>query len=205
MPSPSTPDDPAAPSSTAPLRALAHPMRSRLLQRLRALDRATATDLARDLGTNTGATSYHLRRLAEAGLVEDTGEGTGRRRIWRPASEDRRWTAGDVADDTDAETALTWLDRDYLQLLADRSSRWLDVEREWPLPWREALGVRDDHVVATAEQVVAMQEEISAVIERYRRVGQGNPTARRVSVWTVSYPIDLDSPPRRDVEISRSR
>ncbi|WP_242653142.1 winged helix-turn-helix domain-containing protein, partial [Intrasporangium flavum] len=55
------------------LRVLAHPLRSRLLGALRRGGPATATDLAAALGTNSGATSYHLRKLESVGLVEDTG------------------------------------------------------------------------------------------------------------------------------------
>lgn len=198
MPTPLDPNDPRTVRlDTTSLKVLAHPLRNRMLGRLRALGRATATDLARDLHTNTGATSYHLRKLAEVGLVEDTGEGEGKRRLWQAASSYHQWSASDFAGDDDAETALNWLERDYLRHLSDKSNRWLDVEGAWPLEWRDALGISDDHVVATAEQVRAMQEEIGAVIKRYQRVGQGNPTARRVSVWTVKYPIDLGTPPRR--------
>ncbi len=181
---------------TAAVKVLAHPLRNRMLGRLRGRGTATATELAADLGTNTGATSYHLRKLAEVGLVVDTGEGTGRRRLWRAASQSHQWLASDFAGDEDAETALGWLERDYVRLLADRSNRWLDVAADWPPDWRDALGINDDHVVATAGQVTAMYAEIDEVVKRYRRVGQGNPSARRVSVWTVMYPIDLDRPPR---------
>ena len=45
------------------LRVLAHPLRSRLLSALRRGGPATATELAKTLGTNSGATSYHLRKL----------------------------------------------------------------------------------------------------------------------------------------------
>ncbi|WP_192900738.1 ArsR/SmtB family transcription factor [Microbacterium sp. RG1] len=46
------------------VRALAHPLRSRILSRLRTHGPATATELASALGTNSGATSYHLRASA---------------------------------------------------------------------------------------------------------------------------------------------
>ena len=66
------------------IRTLAHPLRSRLLGALRVDGPATATTLAQALDTNTGATSYHLRQLAEVGLVaEDVDRGTGRQRWWR--------------------------------------------------------------------------------------------------------------------------
>src|SRR5688500_7119435 len=69
------------------LRVLAHPLRSRLLSQLRIGGPATATDLAAELGTNSGATSYHLRKLESVGLVADTGEGEGKRRLWRAATD----------------------------------------------------------------------------------------------------------------------
>lgn len=199
MPAPETVADPAAggirPDATA-LRLLAHPLRSRLLGRLRHLGTATATQLAAELDTNTGATSYHLRRLESAGLVEDTGEGQGKQRIWRASGRSHSFTPSDFEGDDDSETALNWLSRDYVRHLGERSERWLDVEGGWPLEWRDALSVHDAAVVATAAQVQAMYDEIDDVVKKYRRVGQGNPAARRVAVWTVMYPIDLDRPPR---------
>ena len=38
--------------------------------------------------------------------------------------------------------------------------------------------------------------EIGAVIERYRRVGQGNPDAKRIATYLVFYPLDMDKAPR---------
>jgi DNA-binding transcriptional ArsR family regulator len=70
----------------AALRVLAHPLRSRLLSHLRLHGPATATDLAERLSTNTGATSYHLRKLEEVGLVSDTDTGVGKRRVWEATS-----------------------------------------------------------------------------------------------------------------------
>ena len=34
------------------------------------------------------------------------------------------------------------------------------------------------------------------LLARYRRVGQGNPRARRLAVYSVLYPLDLDSTPQ---------
>lgn len=180
------------------VKVLAHPLRSRLLGALRGAGPSTATDLSARLDTNSGATSYHLRKLESVGLVEDTGEGEGKRRLWRAASEYHSWKSSDFEGDEDSETALNWLTRDYVRHLGERSERWLDVEGSWPMAWRDVLGVNDDSVVATAEQVRAMYAEIDAVIKKYRRVGQGSPQARRVSVWTVMYPIDLDKAPKNE-------
>jgi DNA-binding transcriptional ArsR family regulator len=105
---------------------LAHPLRSRLLAELRQHGAATATSLAARLQTNSGATSYHLRKLAEVGVVEDNGEGTGGRGSGPPAPADapEGGRRGGRRDD-DAAAALAWLARDYLHHFTDRADAWL--------------------------------------------------------------------------------
>ncbi|MEU5688421.1 ArsR/SmtB family transcription factor [Streptomyces venezuelae] len=74
------------------LRALAQPRRQQMLQHLTVHGPATSATLARALGLNTGATSYHLRELARYGFVEETrGSGHGRERWWRAVPGDRRF------------------------------------------------------------------------------------------------------------------
>ncbi len=192
--------DPALPShfrlDSRAVKILAHPLRSRLLSALRRGGPATATQLAAELRTNTGATSYHLRKLASVGLVVDTEEGEGKRRLWAASTEETRVEASDFAGDEDAETALGWLARDWLRHFSEKFNAWLDVETSWPMPWRDTLGMNDSTVVVTAEQLAAMRAEISDVVYRYRRVGQGNPDAQRVAAYYSFYPIDLERRPR---------
>ncbi|EWT03074.1 ArsR family transcriptional regulator [Intrasporangium oryzae NRRL B-24470] len=207
-PSSSPPSPPPAPGSasvTGPsdavhldaqsLKVLAHPLRSRLLSTLRLGGPATATDLAALLGTNSGATSYHLRKLESVGLVEDTGEGEGKRRLWRPSTEFTAWNPSDFEGDEDSETALNWLTRDYARHFSEQYDKWLDVSMAWPAAWQDACGSSDSMALVTPEQLVALRDEVWEVIERYRRVGQGNPQARRVAVYAFAYPLDLDRPP----------
>ncbi len=176
----------------AALRVLAHPLRSRLLSALRRGGPATATKLAKALGTNSGATSYHLRKLESVGLVADTGEGEGKRRLWRAATDYHEWDASDFAGDEDSQTALNWLVRDYVRQLGQQFERWLDVEGSWPVEWRDAVGLNDSFVIATHEQAAALQADLDEVLAKYRRVGEGDPDAKRLSVHTVTYPMDLD-------------
>ncbi|MEV6077369.1 MULTISPECIES: helix-turn-helix domain-containing protein [unclassified Streptomyces] len=56
----------------AALKALTQPRRQRIFQHLTLHGPATSASLARALGLNTGATSYHLRELARYGFVEET-------------------------------------------------------------------------------------------------------------------------------------
>ena len=94
---------------------------------------ATATDLAVRLGTNSGATSYHLRKLESVGLVADTGDGEGKRRLWRAATDFHTFDASDFDGDADSESALNWLVRDYARHFSEQLDKWLDAEGAWPL------------------------------------------------------------------------
>lgn len=175
----------------ASVQVLAHPLRSRLLSALRREGPATATALAQLLETNTGATSYHLRKLESVGLVVDTEEGEGKRRMWRAASRSHSWNASDFAGDEDATTALNWLMRDYLAQLVTRYQQWLDVEDEWPAEWRDATSLDDEVLMLSADQLRALRSDVQAVIERYRNMDVSDPSARAVALHHVAYPRDL--------------
>lgn len=179
------------------LRVLAHPLRSRLVAALRREGPATATALAAVLGTNSGATSYHLRKLESVGLVEDTGEGEGKRRLWRASATFTSWQPSDFEGDADSETALHWLTQDYARHFWEQYEKWLDASLSWPTAWQDACGQSDSMVLVTAEQLTALRDEVWDVIEKYRRVGQGNPQAKRIAVYTFAYPLDLERPPAR--------
>jgi predicted transcriptional regulator len=73
------------------LRAMAHPLRMRIVGSLRIDGPATSAMLARRLNTDSGQTSHHLRQLARYGFVVDApdlGKGRqGRERWWRAAQD----------------------------------------------------------------------------------------------------------------------
>lgn len=69
--------------NAAALRALAHPLRIRILDLLPSHGPLTASKLGEIVGESSGSTSYHLRQLAKHGLVREVeGKGTARERWW---------------------------------------------------------------------------------------------------------------------------
>jgi DNA-binding transcriptional ArsR family regulator len=72
------------------LRAIAHPIRNRILGELAAQGPLRAADLSQELGIPANQASFHLRQLSKYGLVEDAvGEGRDRRdRVWRLVEEE---------------------------------------------------------------------------------------------------------------------
>jgi DNA-binding transcriptional ArsR family regulator len=177
------------------IKVLAHPLRSRLLSRLRTHGPATATELASTLNTNTGATSYHLRKLESVGLVTDTGEGEGKRRLWRASTDFHSWSNSAFRFDDDAETALAWLQRDYIRQLAEKAERWLDAAPDWPAEWVDVLGLSDTFVTVTPQQMRDLLRRLDELMAEFRTVGEGDPRARRVSVYYSARPLDVNPPP----------
>jgi DNA-binding transcriptional ArsR family regulator len=180
------------------IRVLAHPLRSRLLSQLRTGGPATATELAAALSTNTGATSYHLRKLEAVGLVTDTGEGEGKRRLWRASTDYHSWTNSAFRDDEDTATALDWLQRDYVRQQAQKAERWLDAASSWPTEWVDVFGLSDTFVTVTPEQMRELNTRLDALLAEYRTIGEGDPRARRASVDIFARPLDPDIVPDSD-------
>jgi DNA-binding transcriptional ArsR family regulator len=177
------------------LKVLAHPLRSRLLAGLREHGPATATALADRLGTNTGATSYHLRKLASVGLVEETEDGRGRERPWRAATEMHGWTERDTAGDPDAEAASDWLRRFYLATFVERYTAWLDTHGSWPLAWQDVAGSSDFALRLSPAALAAFEADVEALFERYRSdlptTGDG-ADSEVVQVYLYAFPLAGD-------------
>lgn len=82
------PDRPTAVHDPSVLRAIAHPVRNRILSELAAQGPLRAADVAADLDIPANQASFHLRQLAKYGLVEeDPGAARDRRdRVWKLTS-----------------------------------------------------------------------------------------------------------------------
>jgi predicted ArsR family transcriptional regulator len=172
------------------IRVLAHPLRSRLLGRLRVDGPATATTLAEVLGTNTGATSYHLRQLAEAGLVVDEERpGSGRQRWWRAAHDVTSWRRSNYDEDPEAAAAAEWLEAYQLSRMVEHTEAWRRASPHEPAAWRDATELSDYLLTLDAAQTRALLDELDAVINRHRVAGtEPGPGARPVLFYLAAVP-----------------
>ncbi|MGW4501836.1 helix-turn-helix domain-containing protein [Micromonospora sp. NPDC004336] len=172
------------------VRVLAHPLRMRLLGTLRLDGPATATMLAEKLDTNTGATSYHLRQLAEVGLVaEDLDRSAGRQRWWRAAHDVTNFEPTDFDDDPDARAAVEWIQGDQVRLVVELAERWMaDAPQQSP-QWRDAAGMGDLVLELGPDRLQALNDELWALLMRYRdEATPGEPDARSVHVFYGAFP-----------------
>jgi DNA-binding transcriptional ArsR family regulator len=169
------------------LRVLAHPLRSRLLSALRLDGPATATKLAAAIDSNTGATSYHLRQLAAVGLVvEEEGQGHGRERWWRPAHRSHGWESRDVAADPDDRAAATWLTEYQVRGFTEMIAEWVRDHYSHPPAWRDAAEVSDFGLTLPPDRLRALNDEMLALIDRYRHEATGE--GEQVLVFFAGFP-----------------
>lgn len=171
------------------IRRLAHPLRSRLVGELRLNGPATATRLAERFRTNTGATSYHLRQLAEVGLVTEDPGGRGRERWWRAAHDVTSWERDDFAGDPDAQAAADWLVSSYARNVADRIDTWNRGVGDESPQWRAAAQFSDYILRLDPDDLTAMLGELDEVINRYTR----KRGSRQVLLYV--YPVPLEKEP----------
>jgi DNA-binding transcriptional ArsR family regulator len=174
----------------AGLRALAHPLRARLVGALRLHGAATATALAHRLGTNSGATSYHLRQLAGAGLVEEDPDlGTARERWWRAAHRGTSFRDTDFENDPDDRAAADWLVGHTARLHTRWHDDWLEERHTWPRAWRDVADQSDYWLHLTPDQLHALNLELHEVIQRHRDAGDpADPAAERIVALWSSFP-----------------
>ncbi|GAA1891248.1 ArsR/SmtB family transcription factor [Lapillicoccus jejuensis] len=147
------------------LRALTHPARLRMLGMLRVDGPATATSLARALGLNTGATSYHLRQLAEHGFIEeDTERGNARDRWWRATASSTR-TAPPSPDDVEGQDAAIAYLQSVVMVYAGQLQRSVEELPLLPQPWQDATTYSDWIVRLSPSGAAALRERLEAVVE----------------------------------------
>lgn len=170
------------------VKALAHPLRMRLIALLRSEGPATATGLAKKMDTNSGATSYHLRRLAEVGFVRELPEmGNKRQRYWEAAQHGMSWRDTEYDDDPDARAASDFLTRHLHRQYGRWVDDWLDARSEWPDEWRDVADQSDYSVTVTPDQLAEMTRRVREIYEEYDRDDAGEE-AEDVLIITYAFP-----------------
>jgi DNA-binding transcriptional ArsR family regulator len=155
------------PMDAAQLRALAHPLRLQLLEVLGSEGPATASRLARRLGESSGATSYHLRALHRAGMVEEAEQRNARERWWQRSS-DLLLIPNSVPRDASAveraelQAAHSQIESIFVERDESAMRRWMDVRYDLPLEWQDAQWIGNFRMWGTAAEI---REFVQAVIE----------------------------------------
>ncbi len=175
----------------ATLRALTHPLRTRLLGALRVDGPATASELARRFDESSGATSYHLRQLARYGfVVEDEEQQTRREKRWRAAHELSSWDVADFMGDGASRSALRVLDRERIRWMVDQLQEWYAGRPNWSREWVQAAQDSDVILRLGPEDLQQLSHQLWEVVARFaehQRPAE-DPEAERVAVYLHAFP-----------------
>jgi len=170
------------------MRALAHPLRIELFERLAIEGSATASDLAPLVGSTPSNCSFHLRTLAEAGFIERVPGHTGRQRPWRAVDIRQRWDEPD-GDDEELAGAATALDSSFREWEFERIRQ--AAARKNPPEWRGKLGTTGATLYLTPEEAREVNDRISDLVneyvQRWDHPDQRPASGRPVRLYTTSY------------------
>jgi DNA-binding transcriptional ArsR family regulator len=167
------------------IRALAHPRRQRMLQHLGLHGPMTSAGLARALGLNTGATSYHLRELAKIGFVEEVPNlAHGRERWWRAPRRDLRLPPRS----TQNPALRSVLDEAVRQELADDFDEFLRYQLGDDAGWVDAALSSRSAIALAADEVTEFFDAYVALLNRYRQRTEAPADARTVAIRLLVFP-----------------
>jgi DNA-binding transcriptional ArsR family regulator len=154
------------------LRAVAHPLRLRMLELLRE-GPSNSTVLAQRLGESSGSTSYHLRQLARYDLIEeDSDRSRGRERWWRRKEtmlqfDVDRPDAEHIASYASLRATIVERDEEALGSLARRE----DLLKARP----DNLWIGGWRLLATPDEIRALAHTVFAEVDRLRRSPEDAP------------------------------
>ena len=170
------------------LRAIAHPVRNRILDELGATGPMRAADIARELGIPANQASFHLRQLAKYGLAVEAPElaRDGRDRVWKAVHE-----SGLTIDTTElaqapgGRSAVTVFRRQWTNAAHDAVNR-ADATQST----EEILVMVSDSPLrltrADADQLAA---ELTTLVDSWRDRGRtAGPEARTYQVLQILQP-----------------
>lgn len=213
-------DDAPEYASQDMLRAMAHPLRLQIMERVGRLGTARAADVAAELGVAANTVSYHLRILARGGVIEEAPEAARDRRdrVWRLTQHSFRTGQGDhQINDPSAST------EEYSAAALAMSAAALEAVRQGWLRRAarpgdaSSLGRMESTTLhITPAQAAELSDEVARLIQRYNalhRDAQGvdlpgpavEPTDpdHRVQDFRVLYTLLRETPAAQDPEADR--
>jgi DNA-binding transcriptional ArsR family regulator len=149
------------------LNALAHPVRMAIIELLSVSGPLTATELADRLDETPANCSWHLRKLAQHGFVEEAEGGKGRQRPWQVPGLGFRWDEEHASGSIDERRAAQALSDVMMGRAIDRLREAQQRAPEEPEEWRAANSNTEMVAWLTADELQEMNEAINAVLDRH--------------------------------------
>jgi DNA-binding transcriptional ArsR family regulator len=182
-------------TDAATLKAIAHPLRARLLGALRMDGPATASELGRKFDESSGSTSYHLRVLAAFGFIEeDPDQPNARDRRWRALHSSTYWNDRDFEGDPAGAEAVRFLRQGQLQMLVGAGERWETQKEDWSDEWAAAFGTDDFQYRFTAASLTELKARFKALLDEFGSRDEHAEDAEAMQLFLAAYPREGGNP-----------
>jgi DNA-binding transcriptional ArsR family regulator len=147
------------------MRALAHPLRAALLDYLTAIGPRTASECGEAVDSSASNCSWHLRQLAQFGLVERVEGDDRRERPWRATQVGL--DLGDLDPDPavrGAQIAMAGATLHQEQVL---TQRYLDSIDDLDPEWRNVVGLSTYALMVTPAELQRLVETVDALLRPF--------------------------------------
>jgi predicted ArsR family transcriptional regulator len=172
------------------LRAIAHPVRNRILAELSAVGPLRAADIAAQIDVPANQASFHLRQLAKYGVVEEAPElaRDGRDRVWRMVNERGLTLSLDALEDSPGgRAAVAVFRREAAAQAHDLVSSAFARRTEQGVH----VMVADQALHLTEEESKQFGAELGDLVEEWRSRTTGpDPDRRTYRMLVVLQPFD---------------
>ncbi|MGH2700565.1 MAG: helix-turn-helix domain-containing protein [Actinomycetota bacterium] len=171
-------------------RALAHPLRLRLLGQLRTAGPAKATTLAAAFDESVPSVSYHLRQLGKHGFIEEATElaRDGRERWWRASHVTTSWSAVDFLDSPEGLAAEAAFASEVHRTYFEVAQRWLNERVEWDEQWVDAASTGDQVLRLAPGELKGLMTRLHELVDEYNERAPSED-AETVHVILQAYPF----------------
>lgn len=151
------------------LKAFGHPLRMKLYRALYISRTATASQLAEQVDEAVSLVSYHLRKLADHGLIEEApAQGRdGRERWWQTASEGLSFRDEDFRDAPEKVATHAAIGRLSFEQRGELYRAYLDSHSAWSPQWRSAAFSSEFLGPFTPAELARLSEEMHELIKRH--------------------------------------
>jgi DNA-binding transcriptional ArsR family regulator len=185
------------------MRALAHPARTAILAHLQDHPTATATECSEVADESPSACSYHLRRLAQLGFVEEVPTGDGRERRWRSLISGYG-IPKEAQDRPEVLAAMRPLVRRWIEHSQRVIGDYMAGEHRFEPVWRKAATFQQTNPRVTPDELIRIGEQIQKVFEPYQEREQPPEGAERIYASFVAVPWPLKGRAKRRSATGRS-
>jgi predicted ArsR family transcriptional regulator len=159
------------------LRAIAHPVRNRVLSELSAVGPMRAADVAGRIGIPANQASFHLRQLAKYGLVEEAPElaRDRRDRVWRVQDESTTLHLDGLEETPGGKAAVSVFRRQ----MAERAHALVDSAYADTKVEGTSVTIIEDSISLTKDEAVELAEALTELTKRWHDRTTGHEQSGR--------------------------